>query len=246
MLHINLFLSAFIAIGHTATAAVGSDMKPFLDSIMAQIKFGLQARGYNSFYRKKNAPSEEPIFQCVGMLASAVGPNLTKLLHDLFFACGLSEPLRQALMAIARNIPPLLKTIQDRLLDLLSVILCGQHYKAIEAPASLVRSDVSAFTRDLSSSQLIILALSALGTFDFSGHIFEFVRNAALPYLEDDNADVRRAGALTCCRLFIVDPICYQASSHAIEIISDVLAKLLTLGIADPGKFVCSLTGHLT
>ncbi|KAG2738364.1 hypothetical protein P692DRAFT_20758841, partial [Suillus brevipes Sb2] len=195
---------AFIAIGHTATA-VGSDMKPFLDSIMAQIKFGLQARGY------KNAPSEEPIFQCVGMLASAVGPNLTKLLHDqldLFFACGLSEPLRQALMAIARNFTPLLKTIQDRLLDLLSMILCGQPYKAIGAPPSLVRSDVSAFTRDLSSSQvshltclpeLITLALPTLGTFDFSaGHILnEFVRNAALPYLEDDNADVRRAGALT-------------------------------------------------
>ena len=49
--------------------------------------------------RKKNAPSEEPMFQCVGMLAAAVGPNLTKLLHDqldLMFAYGLSEPLRQA------------------------------------------------------------------------------------------------------------------------------------------------------
>jgi FKBP12-rapamycin complex-associated protein len=55
------------------------------------------------------------MFQCVGMLASAVGPNLTKLLHDQFdlmFACGLSDPLRQALVAIASHIPPLLKTIQ--------------------------------------------------------------------------------------------------------------------------------------
>ncbi|KAF9223956.1 phosphatidylinositol 3-kinase [Gyrodon lividus] len=227
---------AFIAIGHTA-AAVGSDMKPFLDSIMLQIKSGLQQRG------KKNAPSEEPIFQCVGMLASAVGPNLTKLLHDqldLFFACGLSEPLRQALVAIARNIPPLLKTIQDRLLDLLSTILTGQSYKVIGAPPSL-RSDVAAYTRDFSATkagknpELITLALSTFGSFDFSGHVLnEFVRSAALPYLEDDNAEVRRAGALTCCRLFVRDPICYQASSHAIEIISDVLDKLLTVGIADP------------
>ena len=49
------------------------------------------------------------------MLASAVGPNLTKLLHDqldLMFAYGLSESLREALVAIARYIPPLLKTIQ--------------------------------------------------------------------------------------------------------------------------------------
>ncbi|KIK95251.1 hypothetical protein PAXRUDRAFT_33077 [Paxillus rubicundulus Ve08.2h10] len=228
---------AFIAIGHTATA-VGSDMKPFLDPIMLQIKLGLQQRG------KKNAPSEEPIFQCVGMLASAVGPNLTKRLHDqldLFFACGLSEPLRQALVAIARNIPPLLKTIQDRLLDLLSMILTGQQYKVIGAPPTLVRGDVTAYTRDFSAtkvgknSELVTLALSTLGSFDFSGHVLnEFVRTASLPYLEDDNAEVRRAGALTCCRLFVRDPICYQASSHAIEIISDVLDKLLTVGIADP------------
>ncbi|KAI6023936.1 hypothetical protein PISMIDRAFT_679672 [Pisolithus microcarpus 441] len=231
---------AFIAIGHIA-AAVGSDMKPFLDSIMLQIKRGLQQRG------KKNAPSEEPIFQCVGMLASAVGPNLTKLLHDqldLFFACGLSEPLRQALTDIARNIPPLLKTIQERLLDLLSSILCGQPYKVIGAPPSLVRGDVASYAREFSASQaaktgrnseLITLALSTLGSFDFSGHVLnEFVRGAALPYLDDDNPDVRRAAALACCRVFVKDPICYQASSHAIEIISDVLDKLLTVGIADP------------
>jgi FKBP12-rapamycin complex-associated protein len=65
------------------------------------------------------------MFQCVGMLASAVGPNLTKLLHDqldLMFACGLSEPLRQALIAIARHIPPLLKTIQGLEFLFLSVL----------------------------------------------------------------------------------------------------------------------------
>jgi phosphatidylinositol kinase/protein kinase (PI-3 family) len=63
----------------------------------------------------------------------------------------------------------------------------------------------------------------------------EFVRACALPYLEDDDTEVRRAAALTCCRLFVRDPIVYQSSSHAIEIISDVLDKLLTVGIADPG-----------
>jgi len=69
----------------------------------------------------------------------------------------------------------------------------------------------------------------------------EFVRNSALPYLEDDHAEVRRAAAVTCCRLFMRDPICFQASSHAIEIISDVLDKLLTVGIADPGPFLSFL-----
>jgi hypothetical protein len=37
-------IEAFIAIGHIAKA-VGSDMKPFLDSIMQQVKLGLQNRG---------------------------------------------------------------------------------------------------------------------------------------------------------------------------------------------------------
>lgn len=49
------------------------------------------------------------------MLAKAVGPNLTKLLHDqldLMFACGLSGALISALKEITTNIPPLLKTIQ--------------------------------------------------------------------------------------------------------------------------------------
>ena len=38
------FVQAFVAIGHVAKA-VGSDMKPFLDSIMQQVKLGLQNRG---------------------------------------------------------------------------------------------------------------------------------------------------------------------------------------------------------
>ncbi|TDL23875.1 atypical/PIKK/FRAP protein kinase [Rickenella mellea] len=229
---------AFIAIGHVATS-VGSDMKSFLEPIMDHIKQGLQMRG------KKNAPEQEPMFQCVGMLAEAVGPNLTKLLHDqldLMFACGLSEPLRQALTMIARHIPPLLRTIQDRLLDLISVILSGQNYKPLGAPPQYSRPEIAAITRDIvvqggaaKSPELITLALTTLGSFDFSGHTLnEFVRNCSLPYLEDDHAEVRQAAALTCCRLFARDPICHQASNHSIEIISDVLDKLLTVGIADP------------
>jgi FKBP12-rapamycin complex-associated protein len=60
------------------------------------------------------------------------------------------------------------------------------------------------------------------------------VRDCVLQYLDEDHADVRRAAALTCCRVFARDSICYQASNHSIEIISDVLDKLLIVGIADP------------
>ena len=69
-----------------------------------------------------------------------------------------------------------------------------------------------------------------------SGHVLnEFVRNCSLPYLEDDSPDVRKAAAVTCCKLLIRDPIVHQSSSNALEVINDVLDKLLVVGIADPG-----------
>ncbi|KAJ7696596.1 armadillo-type protein [Mycena rosella] len=227
---------AFVAIGYTATF-VKSDMKPYLESAMQHIKQGLQVQ------KKKNVEAEGPIFQCIAMLAAAVGPALTKWLHDvleLMFNCGLSEPLREALVAIATNIPPFLKIIQARLLDLLSVTLSGKNYNPVGAPLPLRRanSDASTTVEVIPSDknpELIKLALSTLGSFDFSGHVLnEFVRSCALPYLEEDNAEIRRAAAITCCRLFVRDPIFYSSSSHAIQVISDVLNKLLTVGIADP------------
>lgn len=85
------------------------------------------------------------MFECLASLASAVGPNLTKLLHDvleLIFEGQLTETLVAALVAIARNIPPLLRTIQNRLLDLISFILSGQNYKPLGAPPQYARPDI--------------------------------------------------------------------------------------------------------
>ena len=62
------------------------------------------------------------------------------------------------------------------------------------------------------------------------------MQHAALPYLENDSPEVRQTAALTCSKLFVRDPICHQTSTHSIEIISDVLDKLLTVAIADPGQ----------
>lgn len=125
--------AAFLAIGHIAQV-VGSDMKTFLEPIMANVKEAFTQRGYvlilictsvlhlsltdisvYTRHRRRNAPEEETIFQCIGMLAAAVGSNLTKLLHDildLMFAYGLSEHLRHCLTHISVHIPPLLGAIQ--------------------------------------------------------------------------------------------------------------------------------------
>jgi FKBP12-rapamycin complex-associated protein len=101
------------------------------------------------------------------------------------------------------------------------------------------------------------LALKVLGNFDFSGQslqygirevtdvsnrsghtLNEFVRDAALPFLEHDSPDVRKEAVLASTQLFISDPICQQTSSHSIEIVSDVLEKLLIVAITDPSKLM--------
>ncbi|GAO47492.1 hypothetical protein G7K_1698-t1 [Saitoella complicata NRRL Y-17804] len=233
----------FDAVGRVAIA-VGSSMGPYLDAILASIKEGLAMKG------KTRATQEAPIFQCISMLATAVGQALTKHIHellDLMFACGLSEPLRQALVDLAHYIPPLLPTIQERLLNMLSMILSGKPFKQPGSPAHIQTVIAPAVAREIRESQasegrdreLITLALNTLGTFDFSGHVLnEFVKDCAISYVEDDNAEVRKAAALTCCQLFVRDPICYQTSNHAIQVVGEVLERLLTVGIADPDPVI--------
>ncbi|KDN41769.1 putative TOR1-1-phosphatidylinositol 3-kinase [Tilletiaria anomala UBC 951] len=221
------------------TAAMGSRMKSYIEQILACVKEGLQNRG------KKNSTPEGPIFICIGYLATAVGPHLTKYMHellDLMFACGLSTALVQALERLVISVPPLLRNVQNRLLDLLSMTLIGEPYRPLGAPTSqrafgLSGKDPGVLTKPTTEKNVdtITVAIRTLGEFDFSGHILsEFVRNCTLPYLEDDYAEIRRAAAVTCAHLFVQDPICQQTSMHAIEVVNDVLDKLMTVAIADP------------
>ena len=102
---------------------------------------------------RKNAPSEASIFQCISMLATAVGQALTKHMHellDLMFAYGLSEALVRALVDLSTHIPPLLPTIQERLVNLLCLILGGETFKTPGAPFHS-RATPASITRDLSS-----------------------------------------------------------------------------------------------
>jgi FKBP12-rapamycin complex-associated protein len=79
------------------------------------------------------------------MLAAAVGPNLTRLLHDqldLIFTNEFNEHVCNALAAIAKSIQPVLRSIQDRLLEKLSMILSGQPYKPLGAPLPAIRREL--------------------------------------------------------------------------------------------------------
>lgn len=232
---------SFIAIGEVAIA-VKAAMTPYLDAVLSNVREGLSIKG------RGKRENEAAIFQCISMLATASGQALRPHMHellDIMFSCGLSEPLRKALVDLAHYIPPLLPTIQERLLNLLSMILSGKPFRPPGSPQkaqvgnSNVREVRDIHTNESKDSELVTLALTTLGTFDFTNHVLnEFVRDCVISYLEDDNAEVRKSAALTSCQLFIRDPIVFQTSIHAIQLVGEVLEKLLTVGIADPDHMI--------
>jgi FKBP12-rapamycin complex-associated protein len=177
------------------------------------------------------------------MVAAAVGQALSKnvdRLLDPMFSCGLSDSLFQALVDLAHYVPPCRPVIQDKLLDLLSQILAGRHFLPLGNPYQS-STPPQIWTRDHKDAQTIAqkeqeiaLALQVLGSFDFSGHVLnEFVRDVAIRYVEADSPDIRRRAALTCCQLFVKDPIVHQTSTHATKVVGDIIEKLLAVGVGD-------------
>ncbi|KAJ5094952.1 Serine/threonine-protein kinase tor2 [Penicillium argentinense] len=225
-----------VAIGKIATA-VGPAISGYLDGIIVYIREALAMKA-----RNRAGIDEAPMFECISMLSLAVGQTLNghmEQLLDAIFACGLSKSLTQALVDMAHYIPPIKPVIQDKLLDELSIILSGTSFRPLGCPENRL-PPMPAFARDFGppesySEAEIALALHTLGSFDFSGHsLNEFVRGVAINYVENDNPDIRKASALTCCQLFVHDPIINQTSGHSIQVVSEVIDKLLTVGIGDP------------
>ncbi|KAL9028784.1 MAG: hypothetical protein Q9196_002897 [Gyalolechia fulgens] len=229
--------TALLAIGRIAHA-VTSAIAPYLDGIIVFVREGLSVKA-----RNRAGIDEAPVFQCISMLSIAVGQTLSKYMEaliDPMFACGLSPSLTQALVDMAHYIPPIKPMIQDKLLDLLSIVLCGRPFKPLGCPENKI-PPIPAFAKDLNLSVAdhkdseIALALRTLGSFDFRGHqLNEFVRDVAIRYVENQNPIIRKAAALTCCQIYTQDPIIHQTSSHAIRTVAQVVEKLLVLGVADP------------
>ncbi|KAL8826647.1 MAG: hypothetical protein Q9170_007322 [Blastenia crenularia] len=229
--------TALIAIGKIAHA-VTSAIAPYLDGIIVFVREGLSVKA-----RNRVGIDEAPVFQCISMLSIAVGQTLSKYMEalmDPMFACGLSPSLTQALVDMAHYIPPIKPMIQDKLLDLLSIVLCGRPFKPLGCPDNKV-PHIPAFAKDFNLSPTdhkdseIALALGTLGSFDFRGlQLNEFVRDVAIRYVENNSPIIRKAAALTSCQIYTQDPIVGQTSSHAIRTVAQVVEKLLILGVADP------------
>ncbi|KAI0228314.1 phosphatidylinositol kinase- protein kinase tor1 [Massospora cicadina] len=217
---------SFYAVGHVAVA-VGTKVTPFIDAIFQCIKDTLSPKG-----AKVKMSTDPSIFECIGNLSVASGASLTKHsneLLDLMFSSEIHEPLHRALVSLGKNIPFAPRsdprpTFEYDIHNLEWAALCSARHFASFGPHEI---------------EQITLALTSLGTFNFDGHhLSEFVRDSLLHYLDCDSLEVRKLAALTCCRILAKDPICHQTSSLAIEVMNEILNKLLSAGIADPDPSV--------
>jgi serine/threonine-protein kinase mTOR len=167
---------SFIAMGEMALA-LKSHINPYLEQIMAMVRQILVSK----------RPGYIEAMQCVSMLSQAVGPALSQYLGDilgLMFDTGLSTSLTDCLTELVRFTPSFLPMIQERLLDLLSLVLSGKPYYHSGTPASFRKKKASPQFMD---SRKSALALNTLGSFDFSSHVLtELVCESVVPYLDDE------------------------------------------------------------
>ncbi|KAI9209819.1 armadillo-type protein [Polychytrium aggregatum] len=222
---------AFIAIGKIAIE-VGHSIGPYLDSIHLIIKEHLSTKG------KNRSANEVAIYQCMSMLVLTVGPALTKYLHELLdsmFSAGINDALYQLLVDLSHQIPAILPAIQDRLIQVLYMILCGQpfrwygHSGGMQSAASIMRDSLPPDLRDVDN---IVLALEILGNFNFSGcPLNEWACEAVMPYLDDENSSIRLAATLTAGNIML--ELVELGEKSNIDVLAILCEKILAIGVSD-------------
>ena len=207
---------------------------------------------------------------CAADLVEALGPladpYLKELINDMFTS-GLSDDLISCLQAIATSVPSQQSGIEDRLLQEVSLCLAGTPNAAdICNPLSgyhVTESSLSMSGR-LETIAKVVLSLQTLGSFgDSDGMvaiegirlpILLFVRKVAAHYLQHPSSQVRRAAALTCCKLLIpvrlpqiADGVPHDVQHaamkrrlgiHSGRVVEEVLTKLIQVSVSDPSPVV--------
>ncbi|XP_058080505.1 serine/threonine-protein kinase TOR isoform X2 [Magnolia sinica] len=234
--------SGFIALGEMAGALDG-ELVYYLPTITSHLRDAIAPR--------RGRPSLEAL-ACIGSFAKAMGPAMEthlRSLLDAMFSAGLSPTLVEALGQITDSIPSLLPTIQERLLDCISIALSKSPYPQARPGVMVTRSNLMNTPQqvsDVTGSTLVQLALRTLARFNFKGHeLLEFARDSVVIYLDDDDGATRRDAALCCCRLVansFSGTACTQFSSSRSNrtgggrrrrLVEEIVEKLLIAAIAD-------------
>lgn len=228
------------------SAEVESDIYPYVHSIIDVLAEELKAK-----YRVRQNYEKE-IFYSIVKLTIAIGQDMTRYLTggllDLMFDCPLSNHMYDTFNIITSTIPSLNRTINSRLLDLVSLTLSSQKFKIPGSPVDdkpfskfkariwrdeneLQKNGVTNI--DKNDHLILIQALTILQGVNCPYQLTEFVKNCVIYYIEHDNFKVRELAAVTCCDLLVNDGICKQTSINALNTVSEILSKLLAVAITD-------------
>ncbi|KAL2477393.1 Serine/threonine-protein kinase TOR [Forsythia ovata] len=233
--------SGFIALGEMAGALDG-ELINYLPTITSHLRDAIAPR--------RGRPSLEAL-ACVGNIAKAMGPAMepyVRSLLDAMFSVGLSFTLVEALEQITISIPSLLPTIQERLLECISVVLSRHHHVQSRSSVGITRANSITATLqllELGGSAPVQLALQTLARFNFKGHdLLEFARESVVVYLEDEDGATRKDAALCCCKLVansLSGASCAPFSSSRTSraggkrrrLVEEIVEKLLIAAVAD-------------
>ncbi|PHT28184.1 hypothetical protein CQW23_32206 [Capsicum baccatum] len=190
--------SGFIALGEIAGTLDG-ELTNYLPTITSHLRDTIAPR--------RGRPSLEAL-ACVGNIAKAMGQTMERHVRGLLdstFSSGLYLTLVEALEQITESNPPLLPTIQNRLLKCISTILSRSHHSMPRLSAFVSQGNITMVTPQvpkLSGSALVQISLRTLARFNFEGHDLPvFAREFVVVYLEDDDRATRKDAALCCCKL---------------------------------------------
>jgi FKBP12-rapamycin complex-associated protein len=172
---------AFIALGEIAQS-VGTNIKPYLEQLVGILKNALNVK--NKGYCLQS-------LTCVSMISSVVGVHLQKempeilgtllccslatahdslahlshtyrtLLTDLMLSGGLNPTLTEALTELAIHIPSMLPTIQEKLMDQLSIVLSGKPFVHPGNRTTKLRKSLNMQTSVSTGSQTVKLRTHA-------------------------------------------------------------------------------------
>ncbi|GAV00928.1 TOR [Ramazzottius varieornatus] len=234
----------FLTIGFLAMA-LGDGIKPQLPKIMEFLRSALRPKETSASKRKSvvHIP-DDAAYTCLCMLARSVGSSMTDELEDILDVI-LSGQLRPTLVAALKEIclavEKLRKPIQDGLLKILSLTLM---HRPLQHPGAPVDPALRG-PPDIDDVFTTVLALRTLGNFDFEGSsvshsLMPFVEYCVDYYIHSDIREVRLEAVATCPKVMTpvlknaLKPPAHFVSPTVFSTVSEVLKKLLVVGITDP------------
>ncbi|KAH1016334.1 serine/threonine-protein kinase Tor isoform X2 [Dendroctonus ponderosae] len=228
--------TAFITIGLIAVA-VEEEIDPYADRIMELIKGSLPKVDTPS---KRRPAIDSCVFKCITFVALALKRHEQMeipVILDQMLLTGLSQSLTICLRELAKKVPEHKDKISLGLLRILSHILLNRPLLHPGMPRNLT-SNVPLVTlaMDPNGTDLIVLALHTLGTFDFEGQrLLPFLQRCINYFLVHEVTEIRLEAVRTTSRLLrhAVNRADKKTSETLSRTVADVLEKLLSVALID-------------